>query len=99
MGYVVGPSLEVLGLSKLSRIANMYARRLQVQERMTGQIAKDIMEATHCHGVAVLVEAAHMCMVMRGVEKVGSCTATTSFLGSFKDSAELRQEFLTLVKK
>jgi GTP cyclohydrolase IA len=95
----VGPSREVLGLSKLARIANRHAQRLQVQERLTVNIAEDVQVATHCLGVAVLVEAAHMCMVMRGVEKVGSCTATTAYLGSFQESAELRQEFLALVKK
>jgi len=96
---VVGPTREVLGLSKLARIADMYARRLQVQERMTSQIAEDVQTSTHCHGVAVLMEATHMCMCMRGVEKVGACTATTSFTGNFKENTGLRQEFLTMVKK
>lgn len=92
IGYVPGNS--ILGLSKFARLTDLYARRLQVQERLTGQIADAVMELLEPEGVGVVVEAEHMCMVMRGVEKHGSLTTTTVLRGSFETQAELRDQFL-----
>lgn len=96
IGYL--PNKKVLGLSKLARVVEMYSRRLQVQERMTKQIANAITEAIKPHGVGVVVEAAHMCMIMRGVQKINSKTITSTMLGEFRDNPKSREEFLTLIR-
>ncbi|KTG18014.1 GTP cyclohydrolase I [Guyparkeria sp. XI15] len=95
IGYL--PQGKVLGLSKLARVVDLYARRLQIQENMTQQIAEAIESATGAAGVAVQVRAAHMCMAMRGVEKVESETVTSRMTGQFRESAATRNEFLQLV--
>ena len=92
------PCGRVVGLSKLPRIVDMYARRLQVQERMTQQIAGSIMEVVEPRGVGVIIEAQHLCMMMRGVEKQHSGTVTSAMLGAFRDNKETRDEFLSLVR-
>ncbi len=91
------PKNKVVGLSKLPRIVDMFARRLQVQERMTQEIANAVKEAVDPHGVAVVIEASHMCMMMRGVQKQNSLTTSSAMLGTFKDDAKTRTEFLTLL--
>ena len=91
------PTKGVVGLSKLARLVEVYARRLQTQETMTAQIAAAIEEALEPRGVAVMIEAEHMCMSMRGVQKAGAMTLTTQFTGQFKDAAE-QVRFLTLVR-
>lgn len=91
------PSKKVVGLSKIARVVNMYARRLQIQERLTSQIARAIHEKVSPEGVGVIIEARHLCMVMRGVEKQHSQAVTSAMLGAFKDSKQTRDEFLALV--
>ena len=91
------PANKVIGLSKVPRIVNMYARRLQVQERLTQEVADAIAEAAHPRGVAVLCEASHFCMMMRGVEKQQSSTVTGAMLGAFRENNATRNEFLSLV--
>jgi len=91
------PKDKVIGLSKIPRIVNMFARRLQVQERLTQQIAEAMSEVVSPHGVAVLCEASHFCMMMRGVEKQHSSTMTSAMLGSFRKNKASRDEFLSLV--
>ena len=93
------PDGKVLGLSKFARIVDMFARRLQIQENMTKQIADAIMEVTQCKGVAVVLEAKHMCMMMRGVQKQNSNMKTSVMLGSFRESTATRNEFLNLIRK
>jgi GTP cyclohydrolase I len=92
------PKGKVLGLSKVARIVDMYARRLQIQEQLTLQIAESIMNVTDAAGVGVIIEAEHMCMMMRGVEKQNSITKTSAMLGSFRDDARTREEFLSLLQ-
>src|SRR5215467_13912078 len=93
------PVERVVGLSKLARLVDIYARRLQTQERLTAQIATAIDEILNPRGVAVLIEAEHMCMSLRGVEKLGASTITTQFIGSFRDDAAEQVRFMTLVHK
>ena len=93
------PNGRIVGLSKIPRLVDMYARRLQVQERLTTQIAETINEKIRPRGVAVVIEAQHLCMIMRGVEKQNSVAITSSMLGAFKDDQNTRNEFLNLVQK
>jgi GTP cyclohydrolase I len=90
------PSGRIVGLSKLPRLVDVYARRLQVQERLTGQIAEAICDVLQPRGVGVVIEAMHLCMMMRGVEKQNSKTITSALIGSFRDDAKTRDEFLRL---
>jgi GTP cyclohydrolase IA len=92
------PKGKIIGLSKIARITDLFARRLQVQERMTNQIADALIEVLEPHGVAVVVEGAHFCMMMRGVQKQGSSMITSAMRGTFKDDARTRSEFLDLVR-
>ena len=92
------PRTKVIGLSKIPRLVEVFARRLQIQERLTSQIAETIREKIGPLGVAVVVEATHLCMSMRGVEKQNSFAITSSMLGAFRDSARTRMEFLELLK-
>ncbi|HWG58411.1 MAG TPA: GTP cyclohydrolase I FolE [Candidatus Acidoferrales bacterium] len=91
------PGKKVVGLSKIARLVNMYARRLQIQERLTSQIAKAIQEKLSPQGVGVIIEARHLCMVMRGVEKQNSAAMTSAMLGAFRENKQTRDEFLSLV--
>lgn len=92
------PQGKILGLSKFARIVDLYARRLQVQEKLTEQIAESIMQVTQAAGVGVIIEAQHLCMMMRGVEKQNSAMKTSMMLGSFRDDDRTRAEFLNLVR-
>ena len=95
VGYL--PSEKVIGLSKIARIVDMFARRLQIQEQLTQEIAEAIKEVTNAKGVGVLIEAKHLCMMMRGVEKQNSSMKTSVMLGSFRSDVKTRAEFLNLV--
>lgn len=92
------PDGKVIGISKLPRIAEIFARRLQIQEQLTVQIANAVDQAVKPKGVAVVIECAHMCMVMRGIQKVGSTTVTRSLLGAFKEDATLRHELIRMIQ-
>jgi len=96
VGYL--PKGKVLGLSKVARIVEMFTRRLQIQEDLTFQIANAILEVTQAQGVGVVINAKHLCMMMRGVEKQNSEMVTSTMLGVFRDNTNTRQEFLTLIK-
>ncbi len=91
------PDGKVLGLSKFARIVDMYARRLQIQENLTKQIADAVLQVTGAKGVAVTIEAKHMCMMMRGVEKQNSVMKSSVMLGRFRDSSQTRNEYLSLI--
>jgi GTP cyclohydrolase IA len=91
------PDKKVVGLSKIPRLVNMFSRRLQIQERLTNEIARAIQDCIHPLGVGVVIEAKHLCMVMRGVEKQNSQTITSAMLGSFRDCQQTREEFLALI--
>ena len=95
VGYI--PNGKVLGLSKVARIVDMYARRLQIQEQLTHEVAKTIAQVTGAKGVGVIVEAKHLCMMMRGVEKQNSSMRTSSMQGTFRSNLSTRNEFLTLI--
>lgn len=96
VGYI--PQGKVVGVSKIARIADVFARRLQIQERLTEEIAQAVMEATDALGVGVVMEAKHLCMMMRGVEKQHSSMVTSAVLGSFRSDPKTREEFLSLIR-
>jgi GTP cyclohydrolase I len=93
------PRGQVIGLSKIARIVDMYARRLQIQENLTKEIAEVIIEKTGAAGAGVIIEAQHMCMMMRGVEKQNSVMTTSCMLGAFRNSQNTRSEFLSLIRR
>ena len=95
IGYI--PDGKVFGVSKLARLVDMYARRLQLQERLTEQVSQVVMEEIGAKGVGVMIEARHLCMMMRGVEKQNSTMVTSAVLGSFRDNQATREEFLSLI--
>jgi len=97
IGYIANK--QVLGVSKLARIADVYARRLQIQERLTEQIAKEVQKAVSPEGVGVVMECRHLCMIMRGVAKQNSVMTTSSVLGSFHDAPATRAEFMRLIHR
>lgn len=92
------PSGKIIGLSKIARIVDLHARRLQVQENLTKEIAQTLNDVIHAKGVGVIIEAQHLCMMMRGVEKQNSAMITSVMLGAFRDDPRTRSEFLSLVK-
>jgi len=95
VGYV--PNGKILGLSKIARIVDMFARRLQIQENLNQEIAEAILKVTNAQGVGVIIDATHLCMMARGVEKQHATMKTSSMLGSFKDDQKMREEFLALL--
>ena len=96
IGYIAGD--KVIGVSKLARIVDHYSRRLQIQERLTAQIAADVLRAVDAEGVGVVMECRHLCMMMRGVEKANAVMTTSSVLGSFHSQSATRAEFLSLIR-
>ena len=92
------PTGQVLGLSKIARIVDLFARRFQIQEKLTTQVAQTVLDVTGAEGVGVIIEAKHMCMMMRGVEKQNSVMKTSAMLGSFRDNQSTRNEFLSLLR-
>lgn len=96
VGYL--PNKKVIGLSKIARIVDLFSRRLQIQERLTGEIAQCIMDITGARGAAVIIEAKHLCMMMRGVEKQNSIMTTSVMLGELRNNANSRMEFLNLIR-
>ena len=96
IGYL--PEGKVIGVSKLARIVDLYARRLQIQEQLTQQIARAVKEVTGARGVGVLIEARHLCMIMRGVEKQNSIMKTSMMLGLFRSNSATRSEFLSMIQ-
>jgi GTP cyclohydrolase I len=96
VGYL--PKGKVIGLSKVARVVDVFARRLQVQERLTSQVADALMQSLQPHGVAVVMEASHTCMMMRGVQKQNSTTLTSAMRGTFENDARTRAEFMSLLK-
>ncbi len=97
VGYL--PKGKVFGVSKLARLVDMYSRRLQIQERLTEQISEAVMKSVDAAGVGVMIEARHLCMMMRGVQKQNSVMVTSSVLGTFRDDPATRQEFLSLINR
>lgn len=97
IGYI--PKKQVLGVSKICRLVDVYSRRLQIQERLTSQIANEILETIDAEGVGVVIECRHLCKMMRGVEKQNSIMTTSSVLGSFREEPATRAEFLTLINR
>src|SRR6516225_7488453 len=97
IGYIAEG--RVVGVSKLARLVDLFARRLQIQERLTDQIAHSLFDVLHAEGVGVTIEAQHLCMMMRGVEKQNSMMTTSAMLGSFRNSVATRTEFLTLISR
>ncbi|MES4785077.1 MAG: GTP cyclohydrolase I FolE, partial [Nitrospiraceae bacterium] len=97
VGYM--PNKRVVGLSKIPRLVEAFSRRLQVQERLTVQIAETLQSKLNAHGVAVVMEARHLCMMMRGVEKQNTIAVTSSMLGVFRDQLQTREEFLKLISR
>ena len=98
IGYIPGPEGKVTGLSKLARVADMYAKRPQVQERLTQQIADAIVEKLHASAVIVVIECEHLCMAMRGIRKPGATTTTSAVRGGFQNNAASRAEVLSLIR-
>ncbi len=97
IGYI--PNDKILGISKLARLVEVYSRRLQIQERLTAQVAREIMDSIDAQGVGVVIECRHLCMMMRGVEKQNSVMTTSSVLGCFHDEEATRAEFLSLINR
>ena len=98
IGYIPGPDGHVTGLSKLARLADMYAKRPQVQERLTSQIANALVEVLHAQSVIVVIECEHLCMAMRGIRKPGATTTTSAVRGGFKKNAASRAEVMSLIR-